>query len=80
MKLQTGQVWKQVSPAVDYGDIMRWQIVFVKGINAIAMNCATLKQVVIYGQGQLDSFTFDCELTGEEPRLGNDTLKMKGFA
>jgi len=79
MKLKVGQVWKQVPPAVDYGDIQRWQIVFVKGINAIAVNCATLKQVVIYGKGQIDSFTFDCELTDEEPRLDGYTLKSIGY-
>jgi hypothetical protein len=78
MSLEVGQVWKQYGKP-DYGDIQRWQIVFVKGINAIAVNCATLKQVVIYGEGQIDSFTFDCELTDEAPRLDGYTLKSIGY-
>jgi hypothetical protein len=79
MELKVGQVWKQVSPAVDYGDIQRWQIVFVKGINAVAVNCATLTQIVICGEDQINSFTFDCELTDEKPRLDGYTLKSIGY-
>lgn len=77
MKLETGQVWRQYGK--DFGDLSRFQVVFVKGINAIVMNCATLKQTVIYGQGQFDSFTFDCELTNEKPSIDQETLNRAGF-
>lgn len=75
--LAVGQVWRRYG--VDYGDIVRFQIVYIKGLNAIAVNCATLDQFVIYGEGQFDSFTFDCQKTDESPRLDSLTLKGIGY-
>lgn len=76
-ELKIGQVWIKYGSRL--GDIESWQIVFLKGQNAIAMNCATLKQVVIYGEDQRNSFTFDCELMGDTFRISRDLMKMKGF-
>jgi hypothetical protein len=74
---EVGQVWSRYGSRL--GDIDSYQIVFVKGENAIAMNCATLNQVVIYGEDQRNSFTFDCELTEITFRIPRDIMKQKGF-
>ena len=77
MTLEIGQVWRRYGSP--YGDVDMYQVVFVKGLNAIVVNCATLKQTVVYGQGQLDSFKLDCELMDMPPRLNKATLATIGY-
>ena len=68
---QKGQVWREYGPK-DYGDIMRWQVIAVGRPGAIVaaavQNCATLKEMAIT-QDAISTFTFQCELTDEKPRI-----------
>ena len=66
-----GQVWREYS-GTDYGDIIRWQVIAVGKpdavVRAVVQNCATLKELSVTADA-VDTFTFQCELTAEPPRL-----------
>lgn len=72
--LAVGQVWREYSPN-DLGDLQLWQIAAIGRKVAIAMNCATLKQVTITQDG-LSTFTFECYRDSQnDNRIPADIVK-----
>ena len=63
--LKIGQVWREYRDK-DYGHIIRWEVTLIKGKTAIVRNMATTEERFVYGKGQLDTFTFQCELMQDE--------------
>jgi len=63
--LKPGQIWRQYSDK-DYGDIIRFKVTASSARAAHIENCATGKPYAVTNQGELDTFTFDCELMEAE--------------